>query len=125
MDLAGNFRIAAQRVAASHTVRPAGLFPSFQSVIFSLSVILLLLGGCARQVSRPAPEQEQISEPIIRVCIDENFENASLSFEGHYTLRLEEALYDLDNTVGALTVTPGNRFLTIENDLRFFKFDPP
>jgi stage II sporulation protein D len=89
-----------------------------------LFLVIILLWSCARQVHKTPSTIESQSEPEIRVCLDENFSKATLSFDGEYTLRSEEAIYYLNESIGALRISVQNDRLTLSNAVRFFRFSP-
>ena len=86
--------------------------------------LIILFWSCARQVHKPPTTTESGTEPEIRVCLDENFSKATLSFEGEYSLRSEEAIYYFDKSIGELDVSIQNNRLSLSNDLRFLQYSP-
>lgn len=98
--------------------------PSGKYLRYAFYSLIILVWGCARQVHKPPSTSESRAEPGIRVCLDENFTKATLSFDGEYFLHTEEAVYDFDKSIGTLAVSAGNTRLTLSNDVRFFRFLP-
>jgi len=103
-----------------------GFFLSAIKLFFLLLIIAFLINwGCAPKIYRPTAEKETISEPMIRVCIDERIHLKRVAFEGEFTLRLEEAIYRVDQTLGEFVVEIKNDKLVIKSDKRFFEIFKP
>lgn len=95
------------------------------SLLFAVFALAMILGGCNPRVQQSPQQLTRItSEPDIKVCLAENFSQATLAFEGEYILRSEEAIYYFDNSIGALTITNEGNSLAISNARRFFRFLP-
>ncbi len=96
---------------------------------FFLTTAVLILGlllqwGCASRVQQ-RPSEQTSREPRVRVCLDENFRNGTIRFEGNFLLELEEAHYWFDENLGALNVSVKGNYITIRNKQRFFELEMP
>jgi len=98
--------------------------PSGTHLQHILFFLIILFWSCARQVHQPPATTESRTEPEIRVCLDEDFTKATLSFDEEFFLRSEEAIYYFDKSVGELAVSARASGLTFSNDVRFFRFSP-
>jgi stage II sporulation protein D len=103
-----------------------GFFLSAIINFFIISVFSLLFNwGCAPKIHPPAAEKETISEPVIKVCIDEEIDSKQVNFVGEFILRLEEAIYRVDQTLGEFVVEVKNDKLVIKSEKRFFELSKP
>lgn len=84
----------------------------------------ILSWSCTSPVHKPPPATELGAQPDVSVCLAENFPAATLSFKAEYSLRLEEAIYYLDQSIGELDIRIANNGLILSNDRRFFRFSP-
>lgn len=99
-----------------------GFFVALNKSLLTFLLFGIFFWNCARQVHKP-PELTTVNlEPNVKICLDENFSRATLSFKAEYTLRLEEALYYFDPSIGELNILIGEKGLTLSNDQRFFLF---
>lgn len=100
-----------------------GFFISFHRyVLLSFVFFLLIFWGCNPQVPKPPGVSQGETEPQIKVCLDENLSQTTLSFKDEYILRTEEAIYYLDASIGKLEVSRKNQSLVLSNEVRFFEF---
>ena len=74
-----------------------------------------------RQPSAQVAENQQVGEPDIKACLIEHLDRSSLAFSGEYRLKLEEAIYRLDATTGALSVFRRADQIVFQNENRFFE----
>ena len=125
MDLAGNFRRKIKRTQVKSPATFRGFFISPLFKCLTLLSIIFIFSSCARQIRKPSDKPEKISEPIIKVCIDEKLSNATLAFKGTFIFKTEEAVYYLDETIGTLNVSKKNQKLILENEVRYFEFSSP
>jgi stage II sporulation protein D (peptidoglycan lytic transglycosylase) len=91
-------------------------------LLHAIFLPIILFWSCSRQIHQPPPTTGNETEPDIRACLGENFSRATLSFEGEYRLRSEEALYYFDKSIGELTISVERDRLTLSNNVRFFRF---
>ena len=90
------------------------------TLIFFL--IILLGAGCAKRAITPTGEIPP-KIPTIRVALTDQLSLGTLLFKDAYQLRLEEANYLLDSTLGNFQVTWDNGQLTFRSGSRFFPFE--
>ncbi len=91
--------------------------------LWILSGLLLWL-GCARQIRKPTPPPEETvpAVPIVRVALTEKIDQGTLSLNGTYLLRSEEATYILNSSVGTFRVKVlGDKFV-LASRRRYFEF---
>ena len=89
------------------------------TLIFFL--IILLGADCAKRAITPTGEIPP-KIPTIRVALTDQLSLGTLLFKDAYQLRLEEANYLLDSTLGNFQVTWDNGQLTFRSGSRFFSF---
>lgn len=88
-----------------------------------LFFFLLLFGAsCAKRPITPV-EVLPAKIPTIRAALTDQLSRGSLQFIDAYQLRLEEANYLLDSTLGNFQVSWDNGQLTFRSDSRFFSFE--
>jgi SpoIID/LytB domain protein len=105
--------------------RLRGFFiPSNRFLLLSYLLLSIVFWNCARQVHKPPQSTEVGAQPNIKVCLDENFSRATLSFDGDYSLQMEEAIYYFDKSIGDLNVQLQENGLIISNDVRYLKLSP-
>ncbi|MEJ2634777.1 MAG: SpoIID/LytB domain-containing protein [Calditrichia bacterium] len=83
---------------------------------------IILFSGCARQFRRPSPEGLPSRVPPVRVALDDNLSSGTLSFEGKYELKSEEATYILDASSGEFGVSYSNQKLVFSSSQRWFSY---
>lgn len=93
----------------------------WRAVFFS-ALALILLGGCARQIRRPAPGVPVAKVPIIRVALAENLTSGTLIFQTRFRLKSEEAVYLLDKSSGEFSVKYSKGTLSFRSESRLFVF---
>jgi len=93
-------------------------------MILGFITALLLVNGCAPTLQKVSPQPEE-KEPTIRVNIDDTFTRATLRFSTPYTLKLEEAVYLLDSTIGSVNIKVTSNELRMESSRRNFQLKLP
>lgn len=126
-DLGGKPSFAHWLYSVNCLLAPSRTVPasSFKYAAFLFLIAALLISGCARQIHRPQVAPAAGEEPFIRVLLSGSAESRKLSFEGKYFLRLEEAGYYLDRSLGEFLVSFSNGRLIIGNKKRYFQISAP
>ena len=83
--------------------------------------------GCASQpgIKKSGQGNDIAAEPMIRVALAGGPAIHKLSFEGSYTLALEEATYSFDATIGELEALNRDGGLTLRSKRRYFNLPSP
>jgi stage II sporulation protein D len=120
LDLDGNFLIPQKKILKFFQIFPASIV-SWRSIIFFF-IPLILWSSCAKKAITPVTVLPP-KIPAIRVSITDQLSKGTLSFINSYRLRLEEANYLLDSTLGDFQVSWENQVLTFRSEFRYFSFE--
>jgi stage II sporulation protein D len=85
--------------------------------------IILFISNCAQQQQIRRPKLQKVQIPFIRVALDDNVKEGTLTFLNEYHLQSEEATYIIDNTLGEFHVSFSDNILTLKSPDRWFKFE--
>ncbi|GAB4340586.1 MAG: SpoIID/LytB domain-containing protein [Calditrichia bacterium] len=88
--------------------------------VFFLTLGIILLAGCARQVRKPAPPPAK--QPLVRVALTDKGDNGRLEFLGDFRLVAEEADYRLDKSLGVFDLFFKNYKFVLKSPKRQFVF---
>lgn len=87
--------------------------------------VIPFLDACTSANRHGAPASSESREPQVRVCLAENIRQGSLAFQGEYTLELEEAVYQLDGSVGTFRFEAQAGILRFRSERRNFELEAP
>ncbi len=97
---------------------------------YSLFLVVLLYlssfsSSCTSSGARGGPARESSRAPDIRVCLAENLQEGSLAFRGDYRLEMEEAIYQLDESVGTFMFEVQAGIMRLRSERRYFELEAP
>lgn len=101
------------------------------SPFHTVSLLWLLLAGsallwqCAAPLQKPPATGKEPEGPQIRVCLYEGTGSGTLTFNGKFRLKLEEATYRLDESVGTMSVSFRDGGVVISSERRYFDLPAP